>query len=222
MTSYIDYISNKKNRQNSYDCPSNSNNHCIIPGPPGPPGPPGLPGPTGTTGPLGPLGPIGLIGFTGPTGFTGPLGPIGPIGPAGGIVLFMNIDEIVSIDTIINRADTFVNFYNVDSIIYHSCSPVIKNVVVTSNTNDTSVPSIPPGGDIYNNNGIQFALMPGLLSSNVIPPGNWDMHIWVRTADANEIYLQWTLYSQDEDSTFSPNPITISEKILITNQLIKK
>jgi hypothetical protein len=130
-------------------------------------------------------------------------------GSAGGIVLFMNVDEIVVVNDVI--------FYNVDNDLYQTCAPTIKSVKITDDICGTAAPSIPPGGDNISGQEVQFALIPGLLSSNIIPPGMWDMHIWVRTAQGGNISLQWTLYFQDEDGTFTPNPFAVSDLVTITN-----
>jgi len=175
------------------------------PGPPLPPCPtPSTRGDTGATGPQGQQGNVGSIGPTGPTG------QIGMNGTSGGLVLFMNIDEIVMVDD--------VKFYNIDTELYQTCAPTIKSVIVDDNICGTPAPNvIIPGGDIISGQEVQFALMPGLLSSNIVPPGMWDMHIWVRTAQGGSISLQWTLYFQDETGVFTPNPFAASEKVTITN-----
>ena len=131
-------------------------------------------------------------------------------GTAGGIVLFMNIDEVVMVNGI--------KFYNVDSDLYETCAPTIKSVVVSDSNLGTAAPYvIIPGGDIISGAEVQFALIPGLLSSNIIPPGMWDMHVWVRTAQPDVVSLQWTLYFQDETGTFTPNPFAASERVTVTN-----
>ena len=194
------------------------------PGPPGPPGPPGRPGPPGPSGPSGPSGPPGPPGPSGPsgppgeqgpkgdtgnTGAEGPTGSIGGIGSSGGIVLFMNIDEVVTINS--------VNFYNIDALLYDTCAPTIKSSRITNDICGTSVPPIPLNGDSYTCSDIQFGIFDNLLSSTIIPPGMWDMHIWVRTAFKDVINLQWTLYSQDASGIFSPNPFAVSELKKIEN-----
>jgi hypothetical protein len=134
-------------------------------------------------------------------------------GTSGGIVLFMNVDEIVMVNN--------YKFYNVDSNLYQTCAPTIKAVKIDNHIatcGGTPAPNvIIPGGDIVSKQYVQFALMPGLLSSNIIPPGMWDMHLWVRTAQSGQISLQWTLYFQDEDGVYTPNPFAASEKVTITN-----
>lgn len=187
------------------------------PCPPLPPCPPhpGPPGPSGPAGPPGPPGPQGPSGPKGEDGEIGPTGEAGPNGSAGGIVLFMNIDEVVNVNDI--------KFYNVDSDLYETCAPTIKSVVVTDDVCGTAAPYvIIPGGDIVSGAEVQFALMPGLLSSNIIPPGMWDMHVWVRTAQAGDISLQWTLYFQDEDGPYTPNPFAASDKVVIQNASLTK
>jgi hypothetical protein len=180
-----------------------------VPGPTGQPGPPGRQGPPGPPGPPGPQGSRGPLGYTGAEGQIGPTGPDGSIGSSGGIVLFMNIDEIVAINN--------VNFYNIDSILYETCSPTIKTTRVTNDIQGTSVPEIPLNGDYYTGYEIQFAIISNFLSSTVIPPGKWDMHIWVRCAYQDIIKLQWTLYSLDANGAFSPNPFAVSELKPIEN-----
>jgi hypothetical protein len=134
-------------------------------------------------------------------------------GTSGGIVLFMNVDEIVMVNN--------YKFYNVDSNLYQTCAPTIKAVKIDNHIatcGGTPAPNvIIPGGDIVSKQYVQFALMPGLLSSNIIPPGMWDMHLWVRTAQSGQISLQWTLYFQDEDGVYTPNPFAASERVTITN-----
>ena len=182
--------------------------------PPCPPNPPHPPCPPehGPTGPPGPRGNTGRQGETGPAGETG---PEGIQGVAGGIVLFMNIDEIVMVNGI--------KFYNVDSDLYETCAPTIKSVIVNDSPLGTAAPYvIIPGGDIVSGSEVQFAVMPGLLSSNIIPPGMWDMHVWVRTPNANVISLQWTVYFQDEDGTFTPNPFAASDRVTIKNASLTK
>ncbi len=175
---------------------------------PGPPHPPDAY--TGPTGPRGSVGSDGSNGIPGLPGDTGATGPVGTNGTAGGIVLFMNIDEIVMVNGI--------KFYNVDSELYESCAPTIKSVIVNDGNLGTAAPYvIIPGGDIVSGAEVQFALIPGLLSSNIIPPGLWDMHVWVRTPTPNAISLQWTVYFQDEHGTFTPNPFAASERVTITN-----
>jgi hypothetical protein len=181
----------------------------VIPGPTGQPGPPGRQGPPGPPGPPGQQGPKGNVGSTGPQGPSGATGSEGSIGSSGGIVLFMNIDEIVTINN--------VNFYNIDSILYESCSPTIKSTRVTNDIQGTSVPQITLNGDYYSGYEIQFAIIDNLLSSNIIPPGKWDMHIWVRCAFQDLIRLQWTLYALDPSGVFSPNPFAVSELKTIEN-----
>lgn len=190
--------------------------------PPGPPGPPGYDGPLGPPGPQGTQGPQGQPGVIGPTGpqgikgnngLTGPTGQLGMNGTSGGIVLFMNIDEIVRVNN--------YKFYNIDSELYQTCAPTIKSVKIDTKISPcggTPAPNvIIPGGDINSKQYIQFALMQGVLSSNIIPPGMWDMHLWIRTAQAGDVSLQWTLYFQDEDGPYTPNPFGVSERITITN-----
>jgi hypothetical protein len=121
----------------------------------------------------------------------------------------MNIDEIVTINN--------VNFYNIDSTLYETCSPTIKSTRVTNDIQGTSVPQITLNGDYYSGYEIQFAIVDNLLSSTIIPPGKWDMHIWVRCAFQDLIQLQWTLYAQEESGTFSPNPFAVSELKAIQN-----
>ena len=128
---------------------------------------------------------------------------------SGGVVLFMNVNEIVVVNNI--------NFYNIDCDLSNKCAPIIKSVGVTNQPSGTPAPSVViPDGDTISRQNIQFALIPGLLSSNIIPSGMWDMHIWVRTAQAGIISLQWTLYFQDEDGIFTPNPFAVSERVTIT------
>lgn len=201
---YQNYIESIKSCQANRQCPPPS--PCAIPGPTGQPGPPGRQGPPGPPGPPGPQGQKGNLGNTGPIG---PTGRPGNIGSSGGIVLFMNIDEIVSVNS--------VNFYNIDAMLYDTCSPTIKSTRVTNDIQGTSVPQIPLNGDYHTGSEIQFALVDNLLSSTIIPPGKWDMHIWVRCAFQDLIKLQWTLYSQDATGTFSPNPFAVSELKLIEN-----
>lgn len=188
------------------ECQVNSNKSCPPPLPGVIPGPTGQPGPTG---PNGPTGPKGDIGNTGATGQVGPTGHVGNIGSSGGIVLFMNIDEIVTINS--------KQFYNIDALLYDTCTPTIKTTRVTNDVCGTSVPPIPVDGDSYTCSDIQFGILDNLLSSTIIPPGMWDMHIWVRTAFENLISLQWTLYSQDASGIFSPNPFAVSEIKTITH-----
>ena len=194
----------------------NPNPPCVTPGPTGQIGPTGPTGPIGNTGDIGLTGPSGDIGYTGSTGlqgstghtgYTGSTGPKGNIGSAGGIVLFMNIDEIIKVKEL--------NFYNISPLLYNTCNPSIKSNLLYDNICGTSIPNPPEGGDQHNENGngIQFALMSELLISNVLPPGKWDMHLWVRTPQAHAINLQWTLYSQDTTGVFSPNPIAVSELV---------
>ena len=190
------------NSSNNRSCPPPSNTPCIVPGPTGQPGPPGRQGPPGPPGPPGPQGRQGIPGRVGSQGETGMTGAEGAIGSSGGIVLFMNIDEIIDIND--------VNFYNIDSDLYDTCSPTIKSTRVLTDILGTSAPPIALNGDYYSNNEIQFGIMSNVLSSTIIPPGKWDMHIWVRTAVSDLITLQWTLYSQDVPGVFSPNPISVS------------
>ena len=181
--------------------------HRAVPScPPTPPHPP----PGCPTGPTGGTGPDGLIGPIGHTGEDGETGPVGMNGTAGGIVLFMNIDEVVMVNGI--------KFYNIDSQLNESCAPTIKSVVVSDSSLGTAAPYvIIPGGDIVSGSEVQFALIDGLLSSNIVPPGMWDMHIWVRTAQPDVVSLQWTLYFQDDHGSFTPNPFAASERVTITN-----
>ena len=185
------------NIDNDDDTGSNIDSCDIIHGKTGPIGPTGLTGATGTT------------GTTGPTGKIGPTGPAGEMGTSGGIVLFMNIDEIITINS--------VNFYNIDAKLYDTNSPTIKTTRVLSNILGTSVPPITLNGDCYTSYEIQFGIVDNLLSSNVIPPGRWDMHIWVRCAFQDVINLQWTLYSQETTGIFSPNPFAVSDIKTIVN-----
>ena len=116
------------------------------PRPPGPPCPPQPPcpqpstrGDTGATGPQGSVGSTGPTGRQGNDGLTGPTGQIGMNGTAGGLVLFMNVDEIVVVDD--------VKFYNIDTELYQTCAPTIKSVVVDDNICGTPAPNvIIPGG----------------------------------------------------------------------------
>ena len=79
-------------------------------------------------------------------------------------MLFMNIDEVVMVNGI--------KFYNIDSELYETCAPTIKSVVVSDSNLGTAAPYvIIPGGDIISGSEVQFAIMPGLLSSNIVPPG---------------------------------------------------
>ena len=130
------------------------------PCPPLPPTPqPPCPSPSryGDTGATGPQGQRGDVGSTGPQGATGPTGQMGMNGTSGGLVLFMNIDEIVLVDD--------VKFYNIDTSLYQTCAPTIKSVVIDDNICGTPAPNvIIPGGDIISGQEVQFALMPGLLS----------------------------------------------------------
>ena len=156
---YQNYLESVKACQ-ANNRPRPSTPPCVIPGPTGQPGPPGrqgLPGPPGQQGPKGSDGQVG------------PTGPAGSIGSSGGIVLFMNIDEIVTINS--------VNFYNIDMILYDTCSPTIKTTRVTNNIQGTSVPPVTLNGDYFTGSEIQFAIVDNMLSSNIIPPGKWDMHI---------------------------------------------
>ena len=175
----------------------------------GPTGAQGQVGPTGAQGQVGQTGAQGQVGQTGAQGQVGQTGPIGSIGSSGGIVLFMNIDEIVPINS--------VNFYNVDTILYNTCSPTIKSTRVTNDIQGTSVPPVTLNGDYYTGSDVQFAIIDNMLSSTIIPPGKWDMHIWVRCAFQDVISLQWTLYSQVATGSFSPNPFAVSEMKLIEN-----
>lgn len=192
---YQNYMESIKACNNDNRRPPSAPN-CVAPGPTGQPGPPGRQGPPGPPGPPGPQGRQGIPGRIGPQGFSGATGAAGSIGSSGGIVLFMNIDEVVHVNE--------YNFYNIDSILYETCSPTIKNTTIYDNICGTPVPRPPVGGDKFNESGsgIQFAIRPGVLSSNIVPPGKWDMHIWVRTAQARAINLQWTLYSQDSPGVF--------------------
>ena len=201
---YQNYLESIKACQANRHCPPTP--PCAIPGPTGQPGPPGRQGPPG---PPGPPGPKGNAGSTGPGGPLGPTGVAGNIGSSGGIVLFMNIDEIVTINN--------VNFYNIDALLYDTCSPTIKSTRVTNDVCGTSVPPITLNGDYYTGSEIQFGIVDHLLSSTIIPPGMWDMHIWVRCAFSDLIKLQWTLYSQDSSGVFSPNPFAVSEIKTIEN-----
>ena len=188
---YQRYLESRNCQNTRQDCP------CPPPLPPCPP-----PCPDGSTGPSGPPGPPGEKGDKGDkgdTGYQGPTGPKGDNGTAGGIVLFMNIDEQVMVNSI--------KFFNIDNELYESCAPTIKSVMVTNDGVGTAAPYvIIPGGDIVSGEEVQFAVIPGLLSSNIIPPGVWDMHLWVRTPDPNIVSLQWTAYFQDETGTYTPNP----------------
>ena len=206
---YQNYLESIRECQvtNNRSCPPPSPG--VIPGPTGQPGPPGRQGPPGPPGPPGQQGPKGNVGQTGAQGEIGPTGPVGSIGSSGGIVLFMNIDEIVTIDN--------VNFYNIDSTLYETCSPTIKTTRVSNDVQGTSVPQITLNGDYFTGSEIQFGIVDNLLSSTIIPPGKWDMHIWVRCAFQDIIKLQWTLYSQDSTGIFSPNPFAVSEIKLIEN-----
>lgn len=188
--------------------PSHNNNPCIVPGPTGPQGETGPHG-IGDTGHTGATGPNG----TGDTGATGETGSVGMIGSSGGIVLFMNIDEIIEVND--------VSFFNIDASLYTTCNPTIKNVRILNDIQGTSAPPIPLNGDYYSGNEVQFALMSNVLSSTIIPPGKWDMHIWVRTSTGEPITIQWTLYSQDAKGTFSPNPINLShiQRLSINNRM---
>ena len=106
--------------------------HGVYP-PPRPPFPPQPPCPSpstrGDTGATGPQGSNGEVGPTGPQGIglTGPTGQIGMNGTAGGVVLFMNVDEVVEVND--------VKFYNIDKELYQTCAPIIKNVILDNNIN---------------------------------------------------------------------------------------
>ena len=155
---YQDSIRGYQNHPHHPPCPPQ-------PFPPQPPCPsPSTRGDTGATGPRGQngeAGPTGPQGIQGNDGLIGPTGPVGMNGTAGGIVLFMNIDEIVVVND--------VKFYNIDEDLYQTCAPTIKSVVIDDNICGTAAPYvIIPGGDIISGQEVQFALMPGLLSSNIV------------------------------------------------------
>jgi len=56
-------------------------------------------GPTGSTGPVGATGSTGPIGSTGPAGVTGPTGSIGATGPTGSVVTYIDILDVIGINT---------------------------------------------------------------------------------------------------------------------------
>jgi hypothetical protein len=204
--SYQNYLDSIKECNNRCTTPTFPTTPCLIPGPPGPPGP------------YGPQGP------TGPTGSDGVPGPVGEIGPAGGVVLFMNVCDCVPIHTVTcgyNETIQVVTlFYNVDTSVYYSVAPIQKHVTVGKR--GTPAPYvIHPGGDETPTH-VQFALVPNLLASNVIPPGMWEMHIWVKAPftplpgqPVAIIKLQWTLFVQDENVSYSPYPIIVSPAVEI-------
>ena len=163
---YMESIRGASTQDSNRSCPPTPNTPCIVPGPTGQPGPPGRQGPPGPPGPPGPQGRQGIPGKIGPRGDSGFTGPEGAIGSSGGIVLFMNIDEIVDIND--------VNFYNIDSSLYDTCSPTIKSTRVLTDILGTSAPPITLNGDYYSGSEVQFGVMPYVLSSNIIPPGKWD------------------------------------------------
>ena len=175
---------------------------CPPPPCPGPLPPCPTPPTHGDTGATGPQGRQGDVGPTGPTG------QMGMNGASGGLVLFMNVDERVYVDGIA--------FYNVDKDLYQTSSPTITTTILDNSIIGTPAPPIiMPDGDYASE--IQFALMPGVLSSNIIPPGMWDMNIWVRTPQVGRVSLQWSLYSQDEEKgKYSPFLFAESEKYTIT------
>ena len=171
---------------------------------------PGTPGDGPPQGPPGDRGPRGYTGDNGPPGDPGATGSVGRAGPAGGLILFMNINENVEVAN--------YKFYNVSTSLHQSQSTTIRNVILSDTGMGAPAPYVlVPGGDVVSGSEIQFALAPGLLTSNIIAPGRWDMHLWVRSSHCNAVSLQWTIYIQNDPSVFTPNPIAVSDRIYVSN-----
>ena len=210
--SYQNYLESIKECNNRCNPPSYPTTPCLIPGPIGPQGYPG---------------PIGKDGLT---GNTGPQGPPGERGPSCGVILFMNVCEYIPIYTVKTHDKSIETtfFYSMDTSLYFSSAPIQKHI--HANTHGVPAPQvITPGGDTTLTN-VQFALAPNLLASNVIPPGAWEMHIWVKAPtiplpdqEVPLIKLQWTLYLQNENnSVYSPFPVIISEAVEILQTSLNK